>query len=97
MSKITFELEGIEYKIPTYITLENYVKLYKINGLFDDEYFQAKLVSVLTGAPVEKLMDAEHQKVHFITNRLLEIIPDEKPGFVDRFTLDGVEYGFIPN
>lgn len=97
MSKITFNLDGTEYKIPTQITIGNYVKLFKVNNLFDDEYFQIKLINILTDAPVDKLMDSEMGKVYFVYNKLMEILPDDKPGFVDRFTLNDVEYGFIPN
>jgi hypothetical protein len=97
MSKITFEIDGIEYKIPTLITIGDYVKLYKVNGLFDDEYYQAKLINLITGAPLEKLMEVERDKVQFLSTKIIELIPTEKPGFVDKFTLDNVEYGFIPD
>jgi len=97
MSKITFNLDGTEYKVPNQITIENYVKLFKVTDLFDDEYFQIKLINILTDAPVDKLMDTEMGKVYFIYNKLMELLPDNKPGFVDRFTLNDVEYGFIPN
>jgi hypothetical protein len=97
MSKITFNLDGTEYKVPNQITIGNYVKLFKVTDLFDDEYFQIKLINILTDAPVDKLMDSEMGKVYFIYNKLMELLPDNKPGFVDRFTLNDVEYGFIPN
>ena len=97
MSKITFNLDGTEYKVPNQITIGNYVKLFKVTDLFDDEYFQIKLINILTDAPVDKLMDTEMGKVYFIYNKLMELLPDNKPGFVDRFTLNDVEYGFIPN
>lgn len=93
--KLTFELEGKEYRIPKYITLGDYVKIYKIKGLFDDDYFSTKLISVLTGAPQKKLMEADREQVEYIFDQIYSILPSGTPGFVDTFTLDGVEYGFI--
>ena len=95
--KLTFELEGIEYKIPKYITLGDYVKIYKVKGLFDDDYFATKLINVLTGAPQKKLLDAERDKVDFVFRQIYSILPNNTPAFLDRFELDGVEYGFIPS
>jgi hypothetical protein len=95
--KLTFELEGIEYKIPKYITLGDYVKIYKVKGLFDDDYFATKLINILTGAPQKKLMEAEREKVDFVFSQIWSILPQNTPAFLDRFELDGVEYGFIPS
>jgi hypothetical protein len=95
--KLTFELEGQEYKIPQFITLGDYVKIFKVKGLFDDDYFATKLINILTGAPQKKLMEADRDKVDFIFTRIYSILPQNTPPFVDRFELDGVEYGFIPS
>lgn len=97
MRKVTFELEGKEYKIPQYITIGDYVKIFKVKGLFDDEYFAAKLINIITGADQNVLLDATREQIDFISQSILEILPFEKPAFVDRFTLEGVEYGFIPS
>jgi len=95
--KLTFELEGQEYKIPQYITLGDYVKIYKVKGLFDDDYFATKLINILTGAPQKKLMEADREKVDFVFTRIWSILPKDTPAFLDRFTLEGVEYGFLPS
>lgn len=95
--KLTFEIEGQEYKIPQYITLGDYVKIYKVKGLFDDDYFATKLISILTGAPQKKLMEAERDKIDFVFSQIYSILPIDTPAFLDRFTLDGVEYGFLPS
>lgn len=95
--KLTFELEGTEYKIPKYLTLGDYVKIYKVKGLFDDDYFATKLINILTGAPQKKLMEADREKVDFIFTQIWSILPKETPPFLDKFTLDGVEYGFLPS
>lgn len=95
--KLTFEIEGQEYKIPQFITLGDYVKIYKVKGLFDDDYFATKLISILTGAPQKKLMEAERDKIDFVFSQIYSILPIDTPAFLDRFTLDGVEYGFLPS
>jgi len=95
--KLTFELEGKEYKIPQYITVGDYVKIYKIKGLFDDDYFATKLINVLTGAPQDKLLEVQRDKIEYIFQQVFSILPQGEPGFVDKFKLDGVEYGFIPS
>lgn len=97
MKRISFELQGKDYKIPQYITIGDYVKIYKVKGLFDDEYFSAKLISIVTGAELNVLLEATREEVQFISNEILKILPFEKPAFVDRFELDGVHYGFIPS
>jgi len=92
-----FKLEGKEYNVPEYLTIEKYVKIYKIKNLFTDEYFAAKLVNLMTDAPLEDLLDADYHDIDLIASYILSTIPQEKPKFVDRFTLDGVDYGFFPN
>ena len=97
MKKITFELEGVDYKIPTYLTIGDYVKIYKVKDLFDEEYFLPRLINILTGAPVDLLLRTERDKIQMLYEPLLQILPIEQPTFLDRFELDGVEYGFLPN
>ncbi len=95
--KLTFELEGKEYKIPSFISIGDYVKIYKVKGLFDDDYFATKLINILTGAPQDKLLDASREKVDFIFQQVYSILPQGTPAFLNKFKLDGVEYGFIPS
>lgn len=97
MNKVTFELEGKEYKIPTHLTINDYVKVFKVKDLFDDDYFAAKLISIITGADMTKLLEADREKVGYVFEQIYKILPLDKPGFLDKFTLDGVEYGFIPS
>jgi hypothetical protein len=97
MNKVTFELEGQEYKIPTHLTINDYVKVFKVKDLFDDDYFAAKLISIVTGADMTKLLEADREKVGYVFEQIYKILPLDKPGFLDKFTLDGIEYGFIPS
>lgn len=95
--KLTFKIEGKEYKLPEFISIEHYSKIYKIKDLFSDDYFAAKLVSIVSGAPINKLIECDFQEVNFMSLYLMNLIPKEKPKFEDRFEIDGVKYGFFPN
>lgn len=97
MKTITFELEGKEYKLPHYLTIGDYVKIFKVKDLFQDEYFAIKLINILTGAPMELLMKANRQVITNLSGELLKIIPTQEPDFADKFKLEEVEYGFIPS
>jgi hypothetical protein len=94
---IKFKLEDKEYKLPQFISIDNYSKIYKVKDLFSDEYFAAKLVSIVSDAPVNKLMEYDFQEVDFMALHLMNLIPKDKPKFYDRFELDGVKYGFFPS
>lgn len=94
MNKITFELEGNEYELPEYITIENYVKIFKLKDIFSDEFFAIKLLNILTGAPIEVLTDANYNQIEYLSNFCMNLFP-KKEKFVDRFEFDGIKYGFI--
>jgi hypothetical protein len=94
---IKFKIEDKEYKLPQFISIDNYSKIYKVKDLFSDEYFAAKLVSIVSDAPVNKLMEYDFQEVDFMALHLMNLIPKDKPKFHDRFELDGVKYGFFPS
>jgi hypothetical protein len=93
---IKFKMNEVEYKLPEYLTIENYVKIYKMQDLFEDEYFAAKLISILTGAPQKELLEYDYQEINFLASEILALIPTTTI-FEDRFELDGVKYGFFPN
>ena len=94
---ITFKVEGIEYELPEVMNIENYCKVFKIKDLLSDDYFAAKLISIITGAPVEKLMEGDYDQLNYLAAHILSLFPKETPKFVDRFEIDGVKYGFFPN
>jgi len=97
MKEVKFELEEVEYVLPQFINIENYVKIFKIKEVFSDEYFAAKLLNILTGAPVEKLLEAPYNEIDFLANYAMSMFPQEVPKFEDKFELGGVRYGFIPS
>lgn len=47
---LKFKIDGTEYQIPEKITIDHYVKIYKMKDLFDDKYFAAKLVNIVCDA-----------------------------------------------
>lgn len=94
---IKFKIEQQEYIVPEKITIENYVKIFKIKDFFSEDYFAAKLINIVTGAPVEDLLQVDYEKVNYVANYLMTLFPTDKPKFIDRFELNGVHYGFFPN
>lgn len=97
MKNVTFEIEKKEYILPDFISIEDYVKIFKIKDLLSEDYFAAKLVSIVTGCPVEELLEAEFEKVNFLSTYIMTILPQPGEKFLNRFTLDGVDYGFLPS
>lgn len=96
MSKVTFKVEDKEYKLPELITIGNYVEIFKVKDLFEDKYLHAKIISKLSGCPMDDLLNCDYQTVEYLGNMSLQLFPMGKPVFEDRFQLNGVWYGFIP-
>jgi hypothetical protein len=93
---IKFKIDEKEYNVPDVISIGNYIKIFKIKDLFSDEYFAAKLISIVTDAPVEDLLQSDYQEVTYIASYIMSLVPTGKPKFEDRFEIDGVKYGFFP-
>jgi hypothetical protein len=95
---IKFNIGEDKYELPTFINVENYTKIYKIKDLFTEDYFAARLVSIVSGAPMDKLLENDYQEITYMASYILSLLPiDHKIPFVDRFEIDGVHYGFFPN
>jgi hypothetical protein len=94
---IKFKIEDKEYKVPDFISVEHYSKIYKIKDLFSDDYFSARLMNIISEAPIEDLLESDYQEVSYLAAYVMSLIPMEKVDFKDRFELDGVHYGFFPN
>jgi hypothetical protein len=93
---VSFKIEEQEYKLPEFISIGDYVKLFKVKDLFSDEYFAAKMVSLVSGCPVEDLLMTDYEQVNYLASYLMTLIPTEQPKFIDRFELNGKHYGFFP-
>ena len=94
---IKFKIEEKEYIVPEKITIDKYVKIYKIKDILTEEYFAAKLISIVCECPMEDLLESDYQEVNYIASYIMGLIPLGQPKFVDRFEIDGVHYGFFPN
>lgn len=94
---IKFKIEGNEFQINDYISIKDYVKIYKVKDLFKEDYFAAKLLNIVTDAPIELLLESEYDEINYLASYVVSLLPQGEPEFTDRFILDGVEYGFLPN
>lgn len=97
MDKLTFELDKINYELPTIMSIGDYVKVFKVKDLFEDEYLKAKVVNLLTNCPMDTLLAAENHKVEFLATSIFAMVPRPPYNLIDRFELDGVHYGYIPS
>lgn len=95
---VKFNLKEKEYILNDYLTIEQYVKIFKVKDLFTDQYFAAKLLNLVTEIPLEEVMKCDYEEINYLSSYILTLIPLEKNvPFIDRFELDGVDYGFFPN
>ena len=94
---IEFEIKKKNYVMPEVLTIENYVKIYKVKDLLGEEYFQAKLINAITGARLEDILQVNHSNINYLSEYILSLFPDNDYPFVDKFILNGIEYGFIPS
>lgn len=94
---IKFEIKDKEYILPEYISIKNYVDIFKIKDLFSDDYFAARLLNIVTGVPIEDVLNSDYSEVNYLSTEILMRIPLKNPKFYDRFQIDGVDYGFIPD
>lgn len=95
---ISFKIEEKEYQIPDYISIENYVKLFKLKDMFSDDYYAAKLINIFTDAPIEQLLECDYNEINYLASYILSLFPsDNKQALTERFEIDGVKYGFFPN
>lgn len=95
---ITLKIDNSTYEIPSFISIKNYAKIYKVKDLFTDTYFAAKLINAVTEIPIDDLKNYDYQHINYLATYILTLLPIEKNApFIDRFELDGTHYGFFPN
>lgn len=103
-SKIAFNFRYIymrvKLEIPTDLSevkLHQYQKYLKIQeNNSDDTFLASKMIEVFCGLDLKDAFKMKATDVYRITAILAEMF-EQKPKLVQRFTMDGVEYGFIPN
>jgi len=94
---VTFEIDKQEYSILDYLSIESYVKIYKIKDFLGEEFFQAKIINALTGVKMESILRTNHTQINYLSSHIMSLFPDTEYPFIDRFTLNGIDYGFIPS
>ena len=97
MANIEFELKKKNYELPDYLSIGDYVKIFKIKDLFEDEYLKAKVINLLTDCPMDTLLQAENHKVDFLATTIFAMVPKPPYTLIDTFELDGVKYGYLPS
>lgn len=94
---ITFKIKEKEYNIPDFISIKNYVEIFKLKDLISNEYFSAKILNVVTGVEMEDVLEYDYSETELLSSYILSLLPMDKPKFIDRFTIDNVDYGFFPD
>jgi hypothetical protein len=90
----------IEINVPTNlneITLEQYQKFLKIaENNPEGNFLNAKMIEIFCGIPLSDSYKLKMSSVTAIIDILSELLAS-KPDHVERFEMNGVEYGFIPD
>jgi len=90
----------IEINVPTSlneITLEQYQRYLKATEETPDgSLLDAKIIEIFCGIPVSESYKLKMSSVQSIVDILVDML-NEKPTHINRFSLDGVQYGFIPD
>jgi hypothetical protein len=90
----------IEINVPTNlneITLEQYQKFLKIaENNPEGNFLNAKMIEIFCGIPLSDSYKLKMCSVTAIIDILSELL-GSKPDHVERFEMNGVEYGFIPD
>jgi hypothetical protein len=90
----------IEINVPTSlneITLEQYQKFLKASEENPEgSFLDAKMVEIFCGIPLSDSYKLKMSSVQAIVDILTDML-NETPAHIDKFSLDGVQYGFIPD
>lgn len=91
----------MEVIIPTKadeIPLSKYVECFKIGNdeSLDDTWKAKKIIKAITGAGYDALDRIPVRQLSELSAKIAAVLQQEQP-FQQRFTWQGVEYGFIPN
>lgn len=78
------------------VTLKQYQKWLKIaEGKELDSFLQQKMVEIFCNIPLKKVLQIKASDINNICEELTKLFNNE-PKFIDRFTLNDKEFGFIP-
>lgn len=77
------------------ITLGQYQKYLLVAEGIEGEFLNQRAIETLCGVPFADVVNMSHKNVQEIVIKLSEILEDNNH-FVERFKIEGVEFGFIP-
>tara|TARA_R110002153_G_scaffold1606_1_gene8328 strand:+ start:269 stop:922 length:654 start_codon:yes stop_codon:yes gene_type:complete len=90
----------IEINVPTSlneITLEQYQKFLKVaEENPEGSFLDAKMIEIFCGIPLSDSYKLKMSSVQAIVDILSDML-NETPAHIDKFSLDGVQYGFVPD
>ena len=90
----------MKISVPTHIndiTLEQYQRFAKINTEEQDkEFFMFKTIEIFCGVDIALVSKMRLKDAESISNEVIEVLNSNIP-FTNRFELEGVKYGFIPD
>lgn len=90
----------IEINVPTSlneITLEQYQKFLKVaEENPEGSFLDAKMIEIFCGIPLSESYKLKMSSVQAIVDILTDML-NETPAHINRFSLDGVQYGFVPD
>ena len=90
----------MKIQVPTHIndiTLEQYQRFALINTEEQDkEFFMFKTIEIFCGVDIALVSKMRLKDAESISNEVLEVLQQNVP-FTNRFELEGVKYGFIPD
>ena len=90
----------IEINVPTSlneITLEQYQKFLKVaEENPEGSFLDAKMIEIFCGIPLSDSYKLKMSSVQAIVDILTEML-NETPAHINKFSLDGVQYGFVPD
>ena len=79
------------------ITLSQYQEFLKFQKDNEDENVLAsKMIEIFCGISLKDAYQMKAKDVHRITNILADMF-EQKPQLIQRFSMNNIEYGFIPN
>ena len=90
----------MKISVPTHIndiTLEQYQRFALINTEEQDkEFFMFKTIEIFCGVDIALVSKMRLKDAESISNEVLEVLQQNVP-FTNKFELEGVKYGFIPD
>lgn len=80
------------------ITLDQFQRYHKLSLREDLEPidFNKRKIEIFTGIPFQKVSNIKQSDYEYILKQIDESLENTQP-FVDRFNLNDIEFGFIPN